>query len=67
VRVQIVDITEPATLDSAFAMIIKERPDALMVLADPMLAGQRPRILRRVDKVSRPSMLRVHGFRMADS
>jgi putative ABC transport system substrate-binding protein len=56
VRVQAVDVTEPANLDSAFTMIAKERPDALMVMANAMLAGQRPRVLRQVEKLRLPAI-----------
>jgi putative tryptophan/tyrosine transport system substrate-binding protein len=56
VRVQVVDVTEPAKLDGAFATLAKERPDALMVMADAMLASQRPRILRHVEKTRLPAI-----------
>jgi len=56
VRVQLVDVTEPAKLDGAFTMIAKERPDALMVMADAMLAEQRPRVLRHVEKLRLPAI-----------
>jgi putative ABC transport system substrate-binding protein len=56
VRVQLVDVTESAKLDGAFTMIAKERPDALMVMADAMLASQRPRVLRHVEKLRLPAI-----------
>ena len=34
----------PAEIDTAFSVAARERPDALLVLADPMLASQRKRI-----------------------
>ena len=56
VRVQVVDVTESAKLDGAFTMIAKERPDALMVMADAMIAGQRPRVLRHMEKLRLPAI-----------
>lgn len=45
VRLQLLEARLPAEIDSAFAAMARERPDALLVAADPMLDSQRKRIV----------------------
>ncbi len=39
------DVRDPTQLDPAFAAMVTEQPDALIVLPDPMLSMQRPQIV----------------------
>jgi putative ABC transport system substrate-binding protein len=56
VRPQVFNVDVPDKLDAAFAAIAKERPHALLVPADAMLASQRTRILPLVEKARLPAM-----------
>lgn len=51
-----VDVKGPDDLDAAFTAIKKERAEALIVLADPMLLGQRRRIADLAVKNALPSI-----------
>jgi ABC transporter substrate binding protein len=41
----VADVSNPSALDSAFAAIMEQRSEAFVVVADPMLFGQRRRII----------------------
>jgi putative ABC transport system substrate-binding protein len=56
VRVLFSGVRGADALDRAFSAIIKERPDALFVLFDPVLFGQRTRIAEFAGKNHLPSM-----------
>jgi putative tryptophan/tyrosine transport system substrate-binding protein len=56
VRLLVVNVDTPDKLDAAFATIAKERPHALLVPADAMLASQHTRILPLVEKNRLPAM-----------
>jgi ABC-type uncharacterized transport system substrate-binding protein len=56
IRLLIVNIDAPDKIDAAFATIATERPQALLVPSDAMLATQRKLILARVEKARLPAM-----------
>jgi putative ABC transport system substrate-binding protein len=62
VSLTIYDVNDTATLDKAFETLPKGRPDALMVLADSFLVGQRNRIAQFAIESKLPSayMYREH-------
>jgi putative ABC transport system substrate-binding protein len=45
IRLRFLDARLPPDIDAAFATMARERPDALLVAADPMLDSQRKRIV----------------------
>lgn len=56
------DVRAPADLDVVFEAISRERVDALTVLADPMLLGERARIARLSVKSRLPSIYGIPEF-----
>ena len=56
IRHQSVGVSDPGDLDSAFAAIRQQRPDALLVLQDLMLQIHRARIIDFVTKIGLPAM-----------
>jgi putative tryptophan/tyrosine transport system substrate-binding protein len=56
VRLFVVNVEVPEKIDGAFASIAKHRADAVLVPADAMLASQRKRVLRLVEKHRLPAM-----------
>ena len=56
VRVQLLEVRGADALDSAFAAVTKERPDALFALFDPLLVGHRTRIAEFANKNRLPAM-----------
>jgi putative ABC transport system substrate-binding protein len=50
------EISEPATLEGAFAKIVQQRPGAFTLLTDPMLYSQRSRIVKLVAEHPLPAM-----------
>jgi putative ABC transport system substrate-binding protein len=56
VRIQIVNLRGGDAPDTAFSALAKERPDALLVLFDPLLTRQRVRIAELANKHRLPSM-----------
>src|SRR5215831_12162738 len=56
VRTQLVEWRGGAAPDAAFDVLAKERPNALLVLFDPVLTGQRVRIAELANKHRLPSM-----------
>jgi putative ABC transport system substrate-binding protein len=50
------EISEPATLEAAFAKIMQQRPGAFTLLTDPMLYSQRSRIVKLVAEHPLPAM-----------
>jgi putative ABC transport system substrate-binding protein len=61
VQVRMLDARFPGEIDNAFGVMARERPDALLVLADPMLFNERKRI---VDLAARARLPAVSGFRL---
>jgi putative ABC transport system substrate-binding protein len=56
VRLLVINVDGLDKLDAGFATLVKERPHALLVPADAMLATQRRRILSFVEKNRLPAM-----------
>jgi putative ABC transport system substrate-binding protein len=56
VTASVLNVDVPDKIDAAFATMARERPDALLVPADAMLASQRTRILALVEKARLPAM-----------
>jgi len=44
-RIRVVAARRPEDIDTAFAVLARERPDALLVASDPMFSSQRARIV----------------------
>ena len=62
VRVQLIEARRAEELDPAFAAIARERPDALLVTADPMYDSQRHRIVELVAKLRVPTIYQWREF-----
>jgi putative ABC transport system substrate-binding protein len=56
VRLQLIEARQPDELETAFGAIARERPDALLVIADPMYDSQRKRIVGLALKNRLPSI-----------
>ena len=56
----VLDTSDSPTLDDAFLMLTRTRPDAVLVVADPFLAGQRARIAEQMIKMRLPSIYSYH-------
>jgi len=50
----------PSEIDQAFTVMARERPDAMLMLADPMLDNERKRV---VDLAARTRIPTASGFR----
>jgi putative ABC transport system substrate-binding protein len=61
-RLQILEAREPAKIAEAFAAMDKERPDALVVLQDPMFYSRRKEILSLVAKRRLPAIYVEAGW-----
>jgi hypothetical protein len=53
---------EPSALESVFAAIVQERPDALIVQPDPLIGRHHVRIATFAAKNGLPAMGGVSGF-----
>lgn len=62
VRLTILEAREPAEIDAAFAAMARDRPDALLVAADPMLDSQRVRIVGLATRNRLPAMYQWREF-----
>jgi putative ABC transport system substrate-binding protein len=62
VTLQLVEARSPGELDSAFAGVTRQHPDALFVLSDPMFTVHRARIVELAAKARLPAM---YGIREA--
>jgi len=56
----VLDTSDSPSLDDAFLMLTRIRPDAVLVVADPFLAGQRARIAEQMIKMRLPSIYSYH-------
>jgi ABC-type uncharacterized transport system substrate-binding protein len=56
----LVDALDSRSLDDAFLMLSRTRPDAVLVVADPFLAGERVRIAEQMIKNRLPSIYSYH-------
>jgi len=64
VGVRSFEVREPAHLDTAFAAIVRARPDGLLVVPDPLISTHTPRIVEFAEKNRLPSMWGVsHSVR----
>lgn len=61
VVVAVIDVPRPAALDGAFETMLQQRSDAFVVVADPMLFGQRQRI---VDLALRHRLPAIYEYRL---
>jgi ABC-type uncharacterized transport system substrate-binding protein len=62
VQLQSVEVRGPEQLDDAFAVMIKERAEAVLVFADPMTFFHRARIADLAVKRRLPTMCGVRGY-----
>jgi putative ABC transport system substrate-binding protein len=56
VRIQLLESGGGDATDAAFGAVARERPNALLVLFDPLLTGQRARIAELANKHRLPAM-----------
>ena len=61
VVVTVIDVRSPAAVDGAFEAMLQQRSDAFVVVADPMLFGQRQRI---VDLALRHRLPAIYEYRL---
>jgi putative ABC transport system substrate-binding protein len=59
-QLDLVEASDSLALDDAFLMLSRIRPDAVLVVADPFLAGERVRIAEQMIKDRLPSMYSYH-------
>ena len=57
---ELVEASDSHGLDDAFLMLSRKRPDAVLVVADPFLAGERARIAEQMIKNQLPSIYSYH-------
>lgn len=62
VRLQLLEARASDEIDTAFAAMARERPDALLVMADPMLDSQRNRIVNWAMKNRLPAIYQWRDF-----
>jgi len=59
-QLRFIEARHPGEIDTAFAAMARERPDALLVLADPLFSTQRTRI---VDSAARSRLAAMYQWR----
>src|SRR6266478_5346503 len=59
-QLDLVDVSDSRDLDDAFLTLSRARPDAVLVVADPFLAGERARIAEQMIKMRLPSVYSYH-------
>jgi putative tryptophan/tyrosine transport system substrate-binding protein len=57
---ELVEASDSHNLDDAFLKLSRVRPDAVLVVADPFLAGERTRIAEQMVKIRLPSIFSYH-------
>jgi putative ABC transport system substrate-binding protein len=62
VQVRLLEARRPEELDTAFAAMARQRPDALLVNADPMYDSQRQRIVELARKLRVPAIYQWREF-----
>jgi putative ABC transport system substrate-binding protein len=65
VRLQVLEVGEPEKIAGAFAAMARERAEALVVLADPLLFSHRQQILSLVAKRRLPAIYVETGWAAA--
>jgi ABC-type uncharacterized transport system substrate-binding protein len=61
-QLRFLEVRRPGEIDTAFAAMVRERPGALLVLADPMLDSQRTRIVESASRNRLPAMYQWREF-----
>ena len=56
VTIRFIDIREPRELDAAFQSLMRQRPEALFVVSDPLVYSRRDQLLEVVSKLRLPAM-----------
>jgi len=56
-----VEVRSPDDMDSAFATVKREKPDALLILGQPFLVGQGPRVAKFAIEQRLPTMVPFEG------
>jgi putative tryptophan/tyrosine transport system substrate-binding protein len=59
-QLDLVDVSDSRDLDDAFLTLSRTHPDAVLVVADPFLAGERARIAEQMIKMRLPSVYSYH-------
>jgi len=62
IQIQVVEAKEAADFDGAFAAMVKERAEALIVMINPMYNVQRRHIIERADKHRLPAIYEWKEF-----
>jgi putative ABC transport system substrate-binding protein len=62
VVVSVIDVPSPAALDGAFEAMLQQRSEAFVVVADPMLFGQRHRIVELAERHRLPAIYEYRLF-----
>jgi ABC-type uncharacterized transport system substrate-binding protein len=60
VRLRLIEVRAETQLDAAFAVLLRDRADALSVIDDPMLGSKRADIVKRVARARLPA---IYGWR----
>ena len=61
-KLQVVDVRQPADLGPAFETIRRERTDALVLVADPLLFSERPLIIQLASRHRLPTVFETRLF-----
>jgi putative ABC transport system substrate-binding protein len=62
IQLNVLDVRVPSDIDTVFAVITRERPDALLVLNDAMIDSQRDRIVQLTAQARLPAMYQWREF-----
>ena len=62
VQIRVVDVRRPTELDNAFDTMARQRSEALVVVADPMIFGERRRIIELAARHRLPAVYEVRLF-----
>jgi putative ABC transport system substrate-binding protein len=62
VQIHVVDVRRPTELDNAFDTMDRQRSEALVVVADPMIFGERRRIIELAARHRLPAVYEVRFF-----
>ncbi len=61
VQIRVVDVRRPTELDNAFDTMARQRSEALVVVADPMIFGERRRIIELAARHRLPAVYEVRA------
>src|SRR5262249_10508786 len=62
IRLRFLEARLPAQINTAFTIVARERPDALLVLADPMLGNEQDRIVDLAKETRVPASYEARYF-----